>query len=529
MCLHVSTRQCPPWHHLQRHRLPNTGQDHPRSPVYEFEHPVRHRRRAPDGALKIYLDYLCRHYYSPLFNRFRFRRPPLAHWPPFRPKAEASINCWTSGHRTDVCIEHKSALCYHCGQIHERVESPTCVPCCILCKEDHVTGSCPCKLHFNRSGPSPASSSNPQPPAPAPPTGPILKSSLPSRPCHRSTSRGARPSSHHHSVSFPPLPRPEASTARANTHTTTMATPPGTGIASAPFASLLPLLLLSRTSQSGRRPFWQMSALLHPHSLQRHTALRQTAVCCTFGRFITRSTTDGRPRNIIAACASVWPGSRWTWRSSAPLFYNNRGEGGQMCDHKAGNLGLRDTLPLLSVLFDSTHTKPSQLKDVSLLLHCSSLTDTGFLATLRDRYLCIDLHTPLPAYSGSSNSDLDADISCTNNTCGANFRPATSLLLHVLSSSTPERTRRPAAYVAAQSLTKNTYFTPARHICPLPLGTSEVRSSGRLLCPAPDRTWNFGWSTELVLISKSIASASQPTEKSTSSTTNNVSTFAMMA
>ncbi|KAL3180867.1 hypothetical protein MRX96_037281 [Rhipicephalus microplus] len=31
--------------------------------------------------------------------------------------------------------------------------------------------------------------------------------------------------------------------------------------------------------------------------------------------------------------------------------------------------------------------------------------------------------------------------------------------------------------------------------CPahLPLATSEVRSSGRLLCPAPDRTCNFGW------------------------------------
>ncbi|KAH6942735.1 hypothetical protein HPB50_009639 [Hyalomma asiaticum] len=81
----------------------------------------------------------------------------------------------------------------------------------------------------------------------------------------------------------------------------------------------------------------------------------------------------------------------------------------------------------------------------------------------------------------------------TNNTCGANFRPTPSLLPHVLPSSTPERTRRPAAYVAAPSPTINTYFTPVRHTCPLPLGTSEVRSSGRLLCPAPGRTCNFGW------------------------------------
>ncbi|KAL3206530.1 hypothetical protein MRX96_040001 [Rhipicephalus microplus] len=35
------------------------------------------------------------------------------------------------------------------------------------------------------------------------------------------------------------------------------------------------------------------------------------------------------------------------------------------------------------------------------------------------------------------------------------------------------------------------YSCPA-HL-PLPLGTSEVRSRGRLLCPAADRTCNFGW------------------------------------
>ncbi|KAH7973271.1 hypothetical protein HPB52_023336 [Rhipicephalus sanguineus] len=118
---------------------------------------------------------------------------------PFRPKAEACTNCWTPGHRADVCTKPKSALCCRCGQAHSTVEPPTCVPCCILCKEAHLTGSRPCKLRFDRTGPSPSTHSKPQPPPPAPPTGPILKSSRPSRPRRRSTSRGARSTSRHRS------------------------------------------------------------------------------------------------------------------------------------------------------------------------------------------------------------------------------------------------------------------------------------------------------------------------------------------
>ncbi|KAL3223219.1 hypothetical protein MRX96_027814 [Rhipicephalus microplus] len=67
-------------------------------------------------------------------------------------------------------------------------------------------------------------------------------------------------------------------------------------------------------------------------------------------------------------------------------------------------------------------------------------------------------------------------FSSTNATCGANFRLAPSLLPHVLPSSTPEPTRRSAAYVAALSPTINAYLTHVRHTCPLPLGTSEVRN-----------------------------------------------------
>ncbi|KAL3201077.1 hypothetical protein MRX96_043143 [Rhipicephalus microplus] len=100
---------------------------------------------------------------------------------------------------------------------HERVETPSCVPCYIQCKEDHVTGSRPCKLRFNRTGPSPSSHSKLQPSTPAPHTGPILKSFRPSRLHYQSTSRSAQSSSHHRS--FPPLPRTEAS-APAATQTT---------------------------------------------------------------------------------------------------------------------------------------------------------------------------------------------------------------------------------------------------------------------------------------------------------------------
>ncbi|KAH7934803.1 hypothetical protein HPB52_000500 [Rhipicephalus sanguineus] len=62
-------------------------------------------------------------------------------------------------------------------------------------------------------------------------------------------------------------------------------------------------------------------------------------------------------------------------------------------------------------LLDPTHTKASQLKDIPHLLHSPPLTDTEFLAALRDRYLCTDPPTPLPAYTGSPNPDFDANIS----------------------------------------------------------------------------------------------------------------------
>ncbi|XP_070385242.1 uncharacterized protein [Dermacentor albipictus] len=107
-----------------------------------------------------------------------------------------------------------------CEKAHKPVEPPVCVPCCILCKGAHVTGSRSCGLRFERNGPSsPPATSKHQPPTPVPPTAPILNTSRPSRPRRHSVSRGATSASRHRSVSFPPLPRSEASTALATTTT----------------------------------------------------------------------------------------------------------------------------------------------------------------------------------------------------------------------------------------------------------------------------------------------------------------------
>ncbi|KAL3248674.1 hypothetical protein MRX96_056369 [Rhipicephalus microplus] len=66
-----------------------------------------------------------------------------------------------------------------------------------------------------------------------------------------------------------------------------------------------------------------MSAPLHPHSLQRHTPLGQTAVCCTFGRPITLSTVDGRPKKHNRRLRLRL--ARLALDMEEPLFYNNSG------------------------------------------------------------------------------------------------------------------------------------------------------------------------------------------------------------
>ncbi|KAL3229437.1 hypothetical protein MRX96_048545 [Rhipicephalus microplus] len=175
---------------------------------------------------------------------------------PFRPKAEACINCWTSGHRADIRIKPKSTLSYRCGQTNERVEPPTCDPSCILCKEDPVTGS-------------------------------------------------------HLSV--------WTETILADVRTAT---------------STLPAAPHSTTADSRLLHLWEA---------------------------IQRSTADGRPRNIIAACASFLARLALDMEEHCSSLLQQ--QWGQTCDCMAGNLGLCDTWSLLRVLLDSTHTKAPQRKD----------------------------------------------------------------------------------------------------------------------------------------------------------------------
>ncbi|KAH7980914.1 hypothetical protein HPB49_020056 [Dermacentor silvarum] len=508
---------------------------------------------------------------------------------PFRPKTEACTNCWAPGHRADVCTKPKSTLCHRCGQAHKAVEPPTCVPCCILCKGAHVTGSRPCKLRFDRNGPSsPPATSKHQPPPPAPPTGPIHKTSRPSR--RRSPSRGARSARRHRSVSFPPLPRSEASTTPTTTSPVSWKSQPHTSdpqtaaLKATIAAQQLQIQELSRQLQAAlarlsspapspppcpatapsQTPPQPAPAVLganeHGTLGMRHRApplppatpphkrrspssddvaperdiVRKTTslleafeqrVMARFVRLEERiASVDNRVATIefhltaldtrvavlearqsateatlahLSLPAPLTPAptptptvdwdrfrsTRLSSSSSAPITdlsawtetlladvhaatstlpaaphsttadsrllhlceayhavhrrwqaqkHNRRlrlrlarlasdmkehcssllrQQWGQTCNRIAGNLGLRDTWSLLRVLLDPTHTKASQRNDISHLLHSSPLTDTDFLAALRARYLCTDPPTTLPAYTGSPNPDLEADIS----------------------------------------------------------------------------------------------------------------------
>ncbi|KAH7980672.1 hypothetical protein HPB49_018148 [Dermacentor silvarum] len=400
---------------------------------------------------------------------------------PFRPKAEACTNCWAPGHRAHVCTKSKYTLCHRCGQAHKAVEPPTCVLCCILCKGAHVTGSRPCKLRFDRNGPLS-----------------LHKTSQPSR--RRSPSRGARSASRHRSVSFPPLPRSEASTAPTTTSPAALArlsypapsappcpatapsqTPPQPAPAEEPM-NTAPLAASSRASSPTRHPPHKRRSPSSDDVAPERDIVRKTA--CFLEAFEQRriASVDNRVATIeshltaldtrvavLEACQSATEATLAHLSLPAPLTpaptptpsaphsttadsrllhlweayhavhrrwqaqkHNRRlrlrlarlasdieehcssllrQHWGQTCYRMAGNLGLRDTWSLLRVLLDHTHTKASQRKDISHLLHSSPLTDTDFLAALRDRYLCTDPPTTLPAYTGSPNPDLEADIS----------------------------------------------------------------------------------------------------------------------
>ncbi|KAL3180864.1 hypothetical protein MRX96_037278 [Rhipicephalus microplus] len=122
------------------------------------------------------------------------------------PLPEACINCWTPGHRVDVCIKPKSALCYRCGQTHERVEPPDLRPMLHPVQRRPRHGIPPMQTSFRQKWPVTRVQLQALRHQHHPPGSSSRAAGL-FGPRHRSTSRGARSSSHHHSISFPPLSR----------------------------------------------------------------------------------------------------------------------------------------------------------------------------------------------------------------------------------------------------------------------------------------------------------------------------------
>ncbi|KAH7981961.1 hypothetical protein HPB52_002259 [Rhipicephalus sanguineus] len=63
----------------------------------------------------------------------------------YKGSLDACTNCRRPGHRYDVCPNPKSGLCSRCGDKHERQDVPSCIPSCILCGGQHLTGTGSCK------------------------------------------------------------------------------------------------------------------------------------------------------------------------------------------------------------------------------------------------------------------------------------------------------------------------------------------------------------------------------------------------
>ncbi|KAL1442948.1 hypothetical protein MTO96_046168 [Rhipicephalus appendiculatus] len=63
----------------------------------------------------------------------------------YKGSPDACTNCRQPGHRYDVCPHPKSGLCSRCGDKHERQDVPSCIPSCILCGGQQLTGTGSCK------------------------------------------------------------------------------------------------------------------------------------------------------------------------------------------------------------------------------------------------------------------------------------------------------------------------------------------------------------------------------------------------
>ncbi|KAH7978707.1 hypothetical protein HPB49_006404 [Dermacentor silvarum] len=113
-----------------------------------------------------------------------------------------------------------------------------------------------------------------------------------------------------------------------------------------------------------------------------------------------------------------------------------RQQWGQTCDRMAGN-------------------QASQRKYIFHLLHSSPLTDTDFLAALRDRYLCTDPPTTLPAYTELTEAHRTAQLLRLSRT-----RPGYALL------STLKLSPLPTSLPIASHFSTTTKARPASKLAP---------------------------------------------------------------
>ncbi|XP_065285932.1 uncharacterized protein [Dermacentor albipictus] len=71
---------------------------------------------------------------------------------PYTPRVETCSNCWTIGHRMDVCIQPRTHKCPRCGELHPKEPTPSCTPVCIICQGLYLSGTRECKhRHLHRA------------------------------------------------------------------------------------------------------------------------------------------------------------------------------------------------------------------------------------------------------------------------------------------------------------------------------------------------------------------------------------------
>lgn len=84
---------------------------------------------------------------------------------------------------------------------------------------------------------------------------------------------------------------------------------------------------------------------------------------------------------------------------------------GQTCDQMSGNLHLKDTWHLLRFLLDPENCKSAHSKNIERIIHGHPLGNKELLKALKDIYLNTSSPIELPGYAGSSNPEMDEEIS----------------------------------------------------------------------------------------------------------------------